>query len=113
LQTPGPAERLGVTDLQLLEEMWLQFADGRTFSGVNAWSLLMRRVRWLWPLGFVLSWPGIHAIARSLYRWTAKNRYCLGGWVTKLPPNPDISCSRMKYPPDGPTNPLPKRVCRG
>ena len=79
LQTPGAAERLGVTDAQLRAEMWLQFADGRTFSGVNAWSAQMRRVWWLWPLGVVLALPGFNAAARALYRWVAKNRHCLGG----------------------------------
>jgi len=50
LQTPDAAERLGITESQLRVEMWLQLADGRKFSGVNAWSVQMRRVWWLWPL---------------------------------------------------------------
>ena len=79
LQTPGAAERLGVTEAQLRAEMWLQFADGRTFSGVNAWSAQMRRVWWLWPLGAVLALPGFNAGARWVYRWIARHRYCLGG----------------------------------
>ena len=79
IQTPGAAERLGVTDSQLHAEMWLQLADGRKLSGVNAWSALMRRVWWLWPPGFVLALPGINAAGRVLYRWIAKNRHCLGG----------------------------------
>ena len=79
LQTPGVAARLGVTETQLLEEMWLQTADGRVASGVNAWSVLMRTVWWLWPLGMLLGVPGVNAIARLSYRWIARNRYCLGG----------------------------------
>ena len=79
LQTPGAAERLGVTDQQLREEMWLQLADGRRFSGVNAWGALMRRVWWLWPLGMLLALPRFNAAGRVLYRWIAKNRHCLGG----------------------------------
>ena len=79
LQTPGTAARLGVTDAQLFEEMWVQRANGRVFSGVNAWSELMRSVWWLWPLGVVLGLPGINTIARAVYRWIARNRYCLGG----------------------------------
>jgi predicted DCC family thiol-disulfide oxidoreductase YuxK len=79
LHTPGPAERLGVTDSRLHAEMWLQLADGRKFSGVNAWSAPMRHVWWLWPLGVLLALPGFNAAARVLYRWIAENRQCLGG----------------------------------
>jgi predicted DCC family thiol-disulfide oxidoreductase YuxK len=82
LQTPGAAERLGITDSQLRAEMWLQLADGRKFSGVNAWSAQMRRVWWLWPLGVMLAVPGVNAGAKVLYRWIAKNRHCLGGTCT-------------------------------
>jgi predicted DCC family thiol-disulfide oxidoreductase YuxK len=82
LQTPGTAERLGITDQALRAQMWLRLADGRKFGGVNAWGLLLRRVWWLWPLGFVLTLPGCNAAGRGLYRWIAKNRQCLGGACT-------------------------------
>jgi hypothetical protein len=82
LQTPGTAERLGITEVQLQAEMWLQLADGRRFSGINAWSALMRRVWWLWPVGIVLALPGFNAVGRALYRWIANHRYCLGGLCT-------------------------------
>jgi predicted DCC family thiol-disulfide oxidoreductase YuxK len=79
LQTPGVAERLGVADRQLREEMWLQLAAGRKFSGVNAWGALLRCVWWMWPVGFALALPGFNAAGRALYRWIARNRHCLGG----------------------------------
>jgi predicted DCC family thiol-disulfide oxidoreductase YuxK len=79
LQTPGTAERLGITEAQLQAEMWLQLADGRRCSGINAWSALMRRVWWLWPLGVVLALPGFNAIGRALYREIAKHRHGIGG----------------------------------
>ena len=82
LQTPGTAMRLGVANSQLLAEMWLQLADGRTFGGVNAWGVMLRRVWWLWPLGYALALPGLNAAARVLYRWIAKNRHCLSGACT-------------------------------
>jgi predicted DCC family thiol-disulfide oxidoreductase YuxK len=82
LQTPGAAHRLGVTESRLREEMWLQLADGRTRSGVDAWSALMRHVWWVWPLGIMLALPGFNAGARVLYRWIARNRHCLGGACT-------------------------------
>jgi predicted DCC family thiol-disulfide oxidoreductase YuxK len=82
LQTSGTAERLGITNARLQAEMWLHIADGRRFSGINAWIVLMRRVWWLWPIGVALAVPGFNAAGRALYRWVAKHRYCLGGTCT-------------------------------
>jgi len=79
LQTPGTEARLGITESQLQAEMWLQLADGRKFSGVDAWSVQMRYVWWLWPLGVALAMPGLNALARAGYRWIARHRHCLGG----------------------------------
>lgn len=79
LQTPGTAARLGVTEAQLLEEMWLELPGGRVTSGANAWGKLMRNVWWMWPLGVLIGVPGINAIARAVYRWIARNRHCFGG----------------------------------
>jgi predicted DCC family thiol-disulfide oxidoreductase YuxK len=79
LQTPGTAARLGVSDDQLLEEMWLQFADGSVLKGAEAWAAMMRCVWWLWPVGALMAVPGIHTLARIVYRWVARNRHCLGG----------------------------------
>ena len=85
LQTPGAAEQLGITDDQLRSAMWLQLADGRTFSGVDAWSALLLGVWWLWPVGVLLQLPGFHAAGRMLYAWIARHRHCLGG-ACALPP---------------------------
>jgi predicted DCC family thiol-disulfide oxidoreductase YuxK len=82
LQTPGTAARLGITEAQLQAEMWLQLADGRRFSGIDAWSAVMRRVWWLWPVGVVLALPGFNAMGRALYSWIAKRRHCLGSVCT-------------------------------
>jgi len=79
LQTPGTAERLGIAETQLQAEMWVQLADGRKFSGINAWSVQMRRVWWLWPVGVVIAIPGFSAVGRAVYRWLARHRRCIGG----------------------------------
>ena len=84
LQTPGTAERLGIAATQLQAEMWLQLADGRKFSGINAWSVQLRRVWWLWPVGAVLALPVFNAMGRAVYRWIAKHRHCIGG-VCNIP----------------------------
>jgi predicted DCC family thiol-disulfide oxidoreductase YuxK len=87
LQTPGTAERLGVTPERLLAEMWLLTPGSPPCSGVNAWMVLIRHVGWLRPLATVLGLPGIRRLADAVYRWTARHRHCLAGQC-RLPPPP-------------------------
>jgi predicted DCC family thiol-disulfide oxidoreductase YuxK len=82
LQTPGAAARLGITEGQLLEEMWLRRADGRTCSGADAWAMLFRSVWWLWPLGALMLVPGLRWFGALCYRGIARKRLCLGGTCT-------------------------------
>lgn len=77
-QTSGLAARLMLPEAALLEEMKLQLPNGRILGGVNSWIHLFRSVWWLWPLGFLMSLPGVHAGADACYRWIARNRYCVG-----------------------------------
>ncbi len=79
LQSPGAVTRLGLAETTRLEEMKLQLADGRVLGGIQSWIELFRSVWWLWPIGFLLSLPGFHAVGRGCYRWIARNRYCFGG----------------------------------
>jgi predicted DCC family thiol-disulfide oxidoreductase YuxK len=79
LQTPGTAERLGVTHDQLMTEMWVLTTDSRAVNGVDAWIELMRHVWWLWPLAMLLNLPGIKSVGQVVYRWVARNRYCIVG----------------------------------
>lgn len=87
LQTPGTAERLGVTPAQLMAEMWMLPASGRPAAGIDAWIGLMRCVWWLKPLALVISLPGIRRLARSGYRWLARNRHCIAGQC-RIPEHP-------------------------
>lgn len=79
LQTPGAADRLGIPETGLLEEMKLLSPDQRVLGGIDAWACLLRSVWWLWPLGLLLSLPGFHAVGQACYRWIARHRACLGG----------------------------------
>jgi predicted DCC family thiol-disulfide oxidoreductase YuxK len=85
LQTPGTAARLGVTEEQLMAEMWLLPAGAYPINGFGAWIELMRRVWWLWPLASLLNLPGIRAVGQLIYRWVARNRYCIAGRC-RIPP---------------------------
>ncbi len=79
LQTPGAAGRLGLTETALREEMRLLLPDGQLRSGAQAWAFLLRSVWWLWPLGVLLTAPGLNRLSRLGYRWIANHRHCWSG----------------------------------
>jgi len=93
----------------LQAEMWLQLANGRKFSGVDAWSALMRRVGWLWPVGIVLAAPGFNAAGRAVYRQIAKRRHCLAGVCTLPDRTGSHSLTGPDPLPDGKI-PSPRRI---
>lgn len=79
LQSPGAAAQLRVTEAELYAELKLLRPDSRVLGGIDAWTTLMRSVWWLWPLGALLTLPGLHAAGAWTYRWVARHRHCLGG----------------------------------
>ncbi len=88
MQTPGTAERLGITLQQLTAEMWFLPAGAAPLNGVDAWIGLMRHVGWLKPFALLLAVPGIKPLAQAGYRWLARNRHCLAGRC-RLEPHPN------------------------
>jgi predicted DCC family thiol-disulfide oxidoreductase YuxK len=78
LQMEWVRQRLGLQPGELPAEMKLQLRDGSLFGGVESWVVLARTVWWLWPFAMAVRLPGLHALARGVYRWVAANRYCLG-----------------------------------
>jgi predicted DCC family thiol-disulfide oxidoreductase YuxK len=88
LQTPGTAERLNVTSELLMAEMWVLPAGAPPLNGVEAWIGLMRHVWWLRPVALVLDLPGIRWLAQVVYRWIARNRYCIAGRCRIMPRPP-------------------------
>jgi predicted DCC family thiol-disulfide oxidoreductase YuxK len=79
LQTPSATVRTGASETELREEMKLRFADGRVVGGAAAWAVLFCSVWWLWPLGVLIDLPGVKILSAVVYRWIARNRYCLSG----------------------------------
>jgi predicted DCC family thiol-disulfide oxidoreductase YuxK len=88
LQTPGTAERLRVTPELLMAEMWVLPAGAPPLNGVDAWIRLMRQVWWLRPVAVVLDLPGVKWMAQAIYRWIARNRYCIAGRCRISPRRP-------------------------
>lgn len=79
LQTPGTAERLGVTPKDLLARMHLLTADGRSFAGADALVEIARQVRWARPFVAATRLPAVLPLLRRGYDWIAANRHCIGG----------------------------------
>lgn len=79
LQTTGAAAILGVGEEQLLDEVRLRLDDGSVLGGANAVVEIARRIWWAWPLWAMSKLPGVMPRLHPLYRWVARNRYCLSG----------------------------------
>jgi alginate O-acetyltransferase complex protein AlgI len=84
LQTPGAAERVGVTTEALLARMHLLTRDGCRFAGADAFIEIARHVKWARPVVAATELPGVLPLLRRGYDWIAANRYCLGG-TCRLP----------------------------
>lgn len=78
LQTPGAAERVGVTSEALLARMHLLKRDGRRFAGADAFVEIARHVKWARPVVALSEWQGVLPLLRRCYDWMAAHRYCLG-----------------------------------
>lgn len=79
LQSPGVAERLGISPSELLESVrWLD-SSGAVYSGAEAANAaLSAAIGTRIPLG-IYRIPGIGFIEEAIYRWVAANRYRFPG----------------------------------
>ncbi|RDE19531.1 DUF393 domain-containing protein [Motiliproteus coralliicola] len=67
-------ERLGIDPNKALTELHLMTADGRILSELDAYIVLMRRVRWLKPMAWLIGLPGIRPLLSRGYRYTVTRR---------------------------------------
>ncbi len=58
----------------LLLDLYALDANNRIYSGVDTYSQILRKMRYLYPLGLFLSLPGIHFLAVKKYREIADSR---------------------------------------
>jgi predicted DCC family thiol-disulfide oxidoreductase YuxK len=76
LQEPWVAAHLDLAGSELLEEMRVLTADGRTFGGADAVAHLAGAVWWGWPLRALARLPFGMRFMRKAYRWIARHRSC-------------------------------------
>jgi predicted DCC family thiol-disulfide oxidoreductase YuxK len=83
MQSPGMADRLGVTDDRMLESAWWLDSSGAIFAGAYAMNVALaaalgtRLPLWIYRI------PGVGAAQNVIYRWVATHRYRFRG-VTPL-----------------------------
>ncbi len=58
----------------LLTDLYALDRTGRIYSGVDTYSQIFIKMRYLFPIGIILSLPGIHQIALKKYRSIADSR---------------------------------------
>ena len=79
LQSPGTAERLGVTAHDLLAEMHLLTSSGQRLRGADAFLEIARHFWWARPIAGLVQLPGALPLLRRVYSYFAAHRHCLGG----------------------------------
>ncbi len=79
LQTPGCREQLGLTETELLAEMWLLLPDGQKCGGAEALLEISRHFWWTWPLRQLAKLPVVRRWLRDTYGWVARHRHCADG----------------------------------
>jgi predicted DCC family thiol-disulfide oxidoreductase YuxK len=58
----------------LLTDLFAVDGQGRLYSGVDTYSQILVKMRWLAPMGLILRLPGIHLLATRQYRAIADTR---------------------------------------
>jgi len=72
-------KREGIEPLDALRELHIKDTDGKIYSAMDAYSLMMRQVPCLKPLGFIVCWPMIKPLLSYWYRrWVDKRLTCEG-----------------------------------
>ena len=83
MQSPGMADRLGVTDDRMMESAWWLDSSGAIFAGAYAMNVaLAAALGTRLPLR-IYRIPGVGAVQNVIYRWVATHRYRFRG-VTPL-----------------------------
>ena len=72
-------KRQGIEPFDALRELHIKDTNGHIYSAMDAYSLMMRQVPYLKPLGFMICWPIIKPLLSYWYRrWVDKRLTCEG-----------------------------------
>lgn len=77
LQEPWVLRSIPLSHHELLHDLRLALSDGRILAGADAYIYTMRRMRWVKPLGMLLSLPGFRWLTWQAYRVFNRNRFTI------------------------------------
>lgn len=83
LQAQWTTEALGMTRDEVVRDIRLITAEGKSYAGADVYLHIARRIWWAWPFGAFFSLPGFRALIWAGYRWFAKNRQCVSGFCVR------------------------------
>lgn len=91
LQTPGTAERLGISDASLMDAVrWLD-TTGNVYAGAEAANAAVSAALGTRVPLLIYRIPGIRALEDAVYRWVADHRYRFPGTTPYCESHP-VSC---------------------
>lgn len=91
LQTPGTAERLGLSDASLMDAVrWLD-AAGNVYAGAEAANAAVSAALGTRVPLIIYRIPGIRTLEDAVYRWVADHRYRFPGTTPYCESHP-VSC---------------------
>ncbi|MEW4983027.1 MAG: DUF393 domain-containing protein [Cycloclasticus sp.] len=65
---------LGIQPMKALRELHIKTANGEIYSEMDAYSIIMKQIPLLWPLGVVICLPIIKPILSHFYRKSVDKR---------------------------------------
>ena len=65
---------LGIQPMKALRELHIKTANGKIYSEMDAYSIIMKQIPLLWPLGVVICLPIIKPILSHFYRKSVDKR---------------------------------------
>lgn len=87
LQAPWVAERFSMTQEELVHDIRLLFADGRTLAGSAVYRYAVQHIWWAYPLYLFSITPGLRRVWDWGYRTFRDNRHQFSA-ACDLPPAP-------------------------
>lgn len=75
LQSDWVRARLGLSDVEVFDDIRLLLRDDSQVKGADVYRYFMRRIWWVWPLYVLTIMPGLRWIFDRAYRTFANNRF--------------------------------------
>ena len=91
LQTPGLADRLGVTPDRLMERIWWLDSSGTVCGGAEAANAAVAAALGTRLPLLVYRIPGMRSVQEAVYRWVADHRYRFPGTTPYCESHP-VAC---------------------